>query len=182
MCFTLKPYSLETLLRSLVHRGGFEPPYLLRGTDLQSVGFNHSPTCANPKTPRHAKSHTGTAQHLSAREANCENARLTTTLAGKYREGVLESRAVSARHRASPRKPLLFPESFFSGAGEGNRTPDPLITNQMLYQLSYASPNFAEPENQPPQAKDSLAICSPKHPADCADVPAQSAPQVSTLA
>ena len=25
------------------------------------------------------------------------------------------------------------------GAGEGIRTPDPLITNQMLYQLSYAS-------------------------------------------
>ncbi len=24
------------------------------------------------------------------------------------------------------------------GAGEGIRTPDPLITNQMLYQLSYA--------------------------------------------
>src|ERR1035441_3118455 len=40
---------------------------------------------------------------------------------------------------ASPRKPLLFPESCFSGAGEGNRTPDPLITNQMLYRLSYAS-------------------------------------------
>ena len=29
--------------------------------------------------------------------------------------------------------------SSFSGAGEGNRTPDPLITNQMLYRLSYAS-------------------------------------------
>ena len=27
----------------------------------------------------------------------------------------------------------------FSGAGEGIRTPDPLITNQVLYQLSYAS-------------------------------------------
>ena len=27
----------------------------------------------------------------------------------------------------------------FLGAGEGIRTPDPLITNQMLYQLSYAS-------------------------------------------
>jgi hypothetical protein len=27
-----------------------------------------------------------------------------------------------------------------SGAGEGIRTPDRLITNQMLYQLSYASP------------------------------------------
>ena len=40
---------------------------------------------------------------------------------------------------ASPRKTSLFPESCFSGAGEGNRTPDPLITNQMLYRLSYAS-------------------------------------------
>ena len=30
---------------------------------------------------------------------------------------------------------------FRSGAGEGIRTPDPLITNQMLYQLSYASKN-----------------------------------------
>ena len=27
----------------------------------------------------------------------------------------------------------------YPGAGEGIRTPDPLITNQMLYQLSYAS-------------------------------------------
>ena len=27
----------------------------------------------------------------------------------------------------------------FPGAGEGIRTPDPLITNQMLYRLSYAS-------------------------------------------
>ena len=47
---TLKLRNLETFLTSLVHRGGFEPPYLLRGTDLQSVGFNRSPTCANPKT------------------------------------------------------------------------------------------------------------------------------------
>ena len=33
------------------------------------------------------------------------------------------------------------PENAFSlsGAGEGIRTPDPLITNQMLYRLSYAS-------------------------------------------
>jgi hypothetical protein len=28
-------------------------------------------------------------------------------------------------------------ELFESGAGGGIRTPDPLITNQMLYQLSY---------------------------------------------
>src|SRR5258707_15851279 len=58
----LLPLSFTTL----VHRGGFEPPYLLRGTDLQSVGFNHSPTCANPKTPRRAKNNTDTVQHFSS--------------------------------------------------------------------------------------------------------------------
>jgi hypothetical protein len=31
---------------TLVHREGFEPSYLRRGADLQSAGFNHSPTCA----------------------------------------------------------------------------------------------------------------------------------------
>jgi hypothetical protein len=49
--------------------------------------------------------------------------------------------------RALLRKPLLFPESCFSGAGEGNRTPDPLITNQMLYRLSYASRRKRVPSN-----------------------------------
>jgi hypothetical protein len=33
----------------------------------------------------------------------------------------------------------LLSKILFSGAGEGIRTPDPLITNQMLYRLSYAS-------------------------------------------
>jgi hypothetical protein len=37
----------------------------------------------------------------------------------------------------SPASRLLWPAQ--TGAGEGIRTPDPLITNQMLYQLSYAS-------------------------------------------
>src|ERR1019366_7862824 len=74
---------LITSFITLVHRGGFEPPYLLRGTDLQSVGFNRSPTCANPKTPPgRAKNITDTAQHFSARETKCENSRLTPTLAG----------------------------------------------------------------------------------------------------
>jgi hypothetical protein len=31
---------------NLVHREGFEPSYLRGGADLQSAGFNHSPTCA----------------------------------------------------------------------------------------------------------------------------------------
>ena len=36
-------------------------------------------------------------------------------------------------------EPADLATGFRFGAGEGNRTPDPLITNQMLYQLSYAS-------------------------------------------
>ena len=42
----------------------------------------------------------------------------------------------------APRKMSCVPEPF-PGAGEGIRTPDPLITNQMLYRLSYAS-NFGQ--------------------------------------
>ena len=37
---------LNASRESLVHRGGFEPSYLRGGADLQSAGFNHSPTCA----------------------------------------------------------------------------------------------------------------------------------------
>ena len=44
--------------------------------------------------------------------------------------------------------------SVFSGAGGGNRTPDPLITNQMLYQLSYASADI--PNLMIAQAEDSI--------------------------
>ncbi len=128
-----------------MHRGGFEPPYLLRGTDLQSVGFNHSPTCANPKTSGRTKtpaqkphrhrsallSSGNKTRELPPDTASPENGPPENTL-----YGVPLCCAASARCRAQP---LLFPESCFSGAGEGNRTPDPLITNQMLYRLSYAS-------------------------------------------
>ena len=49
------------------------------------------------------------------------------------------SRAASPCH-AIPIKP-----AGLSGAGERTRTPDRLITNQMLYQLSYAGPNEPNP-------------------------------------
>ena len=39
-------------------------------------------------------------------------------------------------------RPPLHSCQVLVGAGEGTRTPDPLITNQMLYQLSYASVIF----------------------------------------
>ena len=38
----------------------------------------------------------------------------------------------------------------YGGAGEGNRTPDLLITSQLLYQLSYAS---ASTQKQTPPAQ-----------------------------
>jgi hypothetical protein len=43
------------------------------------------------------------------------------------------------RIRRLPDNSYSSSEDLFSGAGEGIRTPDPLITNQMLYRLSYAS-------------------------------------------
>ena len=35
------------------------------------------------------------------------------------------------------KRALALQEPTNSGAGEGNRTPDPRITNALLYQLSY---------------------------------------------
>ena len=66
------------------------------------------------------------------------NARIlphANTTLGKVPYGVLLENSVVA---AAPRKSPCVPDPF-PGAGEGIRTPDPLITNQMLYQLSYAS-------------------------------------------
>src|ERR1044071_10455766 len=40
------PVPIFSSQRILVHREGFEPSYLRGGADLQSAGFNHSPTCA----------------------------------------------------------------------------------------------------------------------------------------
>ena len=52
----------------------------------------------------------------------------------KYEWSALEKPVASL-----PSPPDSDSSSLFSGAGEGIRTPDPLITNQMLYRLSYAS-------------------------------------------
>ena len=43
------------------------------------------------------------------------------------------------RVRRLPDNSSMLAAELVSGAGEGIRTPDPLITNQMLYRLSYAS-------------------------------------------
>jgi hypothetical protein len=65
-------------------------------------------------------------------------------LAGKVPNGVRFWKNLLRRYCRVRRLPdnfflLCSLPSSFSGAGEGIRTPDPLITNQMLYRLSYAS-------------------------------------------
>ena len=52
---------------------------------------------------------------------------------------------LSARPANLAAKSQLRNSALISGAGEGISTPDPLITNQMLYQLSYASMQQASP-------------------------------------
>ena len=55
-------------------------------------------------------------------------------------ECVLEKPVAPLLLSPPPAGQYLLPRSLpssFSGAGEGIRTPDPLITNQMLYRLSY---------------------------------------------
>ena len=60
--------------------------------------------------------------------------------------------------------PLSPPSGALSGAGEGTRTPDRLITNQMLYQLSYAGarrPHQHTAElasGQPPQRRQTRSL------------------------
>jgi hypothetical protein len=54
-------------------------------------------------------------------------------------ENILMECVRMLRCRARLRANRLVSGKLFPGAGEGIRTPDPLITNQMLYRLSYAS-------------------------------------------
>jgi hypothetical protein len=137
----------------------------LGGTDLQSVGFNHSPTCAkfsgDAAVARPADHHRGPPGKRSRKPANhvtVNFANLTFAIQGNQgsrKKTPRRSLTLITAHRKSsawsalekPVAPLPSPPNrrkirlllSFSGAGEGIRTPDPLITNQMLYRLSYAS-------------------------------------------
>src|SRR6185369_17731886 len=65
----------------------------LGGTDLQSVGFNHSPTCAKPQTrrpklpannPRHLRTHTDEQFSAGVTEEHLEGAYHSTQLEVLY--------------------------------------------------------------------------------------------------
>ncbi len=51
---------------------------------------------------------------------------------------------------------------FKNGAGDGTRTRDLLITNQLLYQLSYASAKMVGVEGFEPPAPWSQTMCATK--------------------
>ena len=143
----------------------------LGGTDLQSVGFNHSPTCAKtfratlPITLRPAdrvcksqaffqnlrrkrsksnfKIHSSLSQYRETKVAH-KNREEYYSPEKFRRECVLEKPVAPLLLGPPPAGQFLLRAAMLavelvSGAGEGIRTPDPLITNQMLYRLSYAS-------------------------------------------
>jgi hypothetical protein len=145
----------------------------LGGTDLQSVGFNHSPTCAKtlranaadhassggprlkfagthakPADTTQHKSHFNFAKLTFAIQGNQGRAQDTAKITTRRKSSEWSAfwKNLLRRYYGVRRLPdnsflllLCSLSSSFSGAGEGNRTPDPLITNQMLYRLSYAS-------------------------------------------
>ena len=131
----------------------------LGGTDLQSVGFNHSPTCAKtlgrcgialrpadcvsrqPDRPNQsADSRSKNYSFTLAKQGN--QGRAQDNCEDHCTPGIkLRMECVGKTCRAATADPPagITGKISFPGAGEGIRTPDPLITNQMLYRLSYAS-------------------------------------------
>jgi hypothetical protein len=99
-----------------------------RPADRAFESAERQTTSANPHAAHHILLYRKTGKPGS-RTRNYED----HCTPGKVPNGVRwKNRCVANRVRRSP-------DSSFFGAGEGIRTPDPLITNQMLYRLSYAS-------------------------------------------
>ena len=118
----------------MVEEGGFEPPKR-DATDLQSAPFGHSGTPPDMElvNGRSRASRVSTACGTAAAPFLSENLPPADfpndkTLSGPFPNSWMYKR----------RKAVAF-HFFICGAGERTRTPDLLITNQLLYQLSYTS-------------------------------------------
>ena len=111
--------------------------------DLQSAAFDHSATCPHPSKHPGKRGHSLTHRprnrfHLSQVGRECGWARTLLPARAILNNPDL----VNPLPNLPTRRPLarfLSTDLTQTGAGEGIRTPDPLITNQMLYRLSYAS-------------------------------------------
>ena len=111
--------------------------------DLQSAAFDRSATCPNSLSQKesggNARRRLPATPLVSPENFSLPSARGMITRTEFVCERVLPDPSTCLlqtfiARRQDPRLRLASP-----GAGEGIRTPDPLITNQMLYQLSYAS-------------------------------------------
>ena len=105
-------------VRSLVGEGGFEPPKSVT-TDLQSAPFGHSGIPPYSVLP--------SSSFTNPRRKPAKRLRSEKE---KGASGYGAFRACGKRNGAN---------AFRRGAGRRTRTPDLLITNQLLYQLSYTS-------------------------------------------
>ena len=105
-------------VRSLVGEGGFEPPKSVT-TDLQSAPFGHSGIPPYSVLP--------SSSFTNPRRKPAKRLRSEKE---KGASGYGAFRASGKRNGAN---------AFRRGAGRRTRTPDLLITNQLLYQLSYTS-------------------------------------------
>src|SRR5262245_1197685 len=115
----------------VVERGGFEPPKA-KPADLQSAPFDRFGT--SPPGSRMARVTRTPCPRVRARAAPRPRAHGNLDRSRRCRRARL---ARSPRPRPSSEPPC--PARAPPGAGDGTRTRNLLITNQLLYQLSYAS-------------------------------------------
>ena len=120
-----RPSSSVPTIYLLVGRGGFEPPKA-EPSDLQSDPFGHSGT--SPENRRSSKNNHKSYQKNLAGTIDSPKPSHPTKPVWKNRRHSPPDFLRRGPGGASRR-----------GAGERTRTSDLLITNQLLYQLSYAS-------------------------------------------
>ena len=118
-------YSSVPSVYLLVGRGGFEPPKA-EPSDLQSDPFGHSGT--SPENRRSSKTTIKAIKKTSRQPSIPRSRDMQQSPFGKNARTLQPDILVRGPGGASRR-----------GAGERTRTSDLLITNQLLYQLSYAS-------------------------------------------
>ena len=121
-----RPSSSVPTIYLLVGRGGFEPPKA-EPSDLQSDPFGHSGT--SPENRRSSKNNHKSYQKYLAGTIDPRSRDIRQSLNGETTRLLQPDIPARGPGGASRR-----------GAGERTRTSDLLITNQLLYQLSYASP------------------------------------------
>ena len=107
---------VETIhFKSLVHREGFEPSYLRGGADLQSAGFNHSPTCAELQNSSALPAHPAFLADIHALR------KIVQTDSAELRNSKVKNR--NARENAIARKHHTWKIPLWSAVGKSVKPP-----------------------------------------------------------